>query len=64
MPANWPTDPMRQNDRFVAAFCDDLFKMCTTGTDPKSRDRIAEINRQVSISRETGAPNKPPVAIR
>jgi hypothetical protein len=39
---------MRQHDKFVAAFCDDLFDMCATGTDPKSRERIAEINRQVS----------------
>jgi hypothetical protein len=59
---DWPTDPMRQHNRFITAFCDDLFNMCVMGTDPKSRERIAEINHQINRqnTRDGGTPNKLP----
>lgn len=46
---DWPTDPMRQHDRLIAAFCDDLFDMVVHNTSGTPRaDRVCEINRQVS----------------
>jgi hypothetical protein len=52
---SFPTDPMRQNDRLIAAFCDDLFDMVVNrnpqaGT-PRA-DRVAEISRQLNSTRE------------
>jgi hypothetical protein len=46
---DFPTDPMRQHNRFVAAFCDDLFDMCMKGgTGTPRADRIMEISRQLN----------------
>jgi hypothetical protein len=45
----FPTDPMRQHNRMIAAFCDDLFDACTKGTKGTPRaDRVAEISRQIN----------------
>jgi hypothetical protein len=56
---NWPTDPMRQHNRFVAAFCDDLFDMCMNGgSKTPNADRVMEINRQVNeVQQEREAAN-------
>jgi hypothetical protein len=56
----FPTDPMRQNDILVAAFCDDLWDMCLNGGNGTPRaDRVAEIARQTNESpRESVLPNK------
>lgn len=51
-----PTDPMRQNDRLIAAFCDDLFDLCVNGgTGTPRADRVAEINRQLNANSNEGA---------
>lgn len=48
---SFPTDPMRQNDRLILAFCDDLFNMCFAGTQGTPNvDRVAEIMRQTNSS--------------
>jgi len=48
---------MRQHNRLVAAFCDDLFDMCVNGgTGTPRADRVAEISRQ--INRSSGSSNK------
>jgi hypothetical protein len=45
----WPTDPMRQHNRFIAAFCDDLFDICVNGgTGTPNADRVAEISKQIN----------------
>ena len=57
---DWPTDPMRQHNRFIAAFCDDLF----FGEREMVRaKRVAEINRQVNLTippRDSGAAKNRP----
>lgn len=61
---NWPTDPLRQHNRIVAAFCDDLLNGHRSLSGP-AVTRVAEINRQVNEThRETVEPNKPTVADR
>ena len=56
---DWPTDPMRQHRRFIAAFCDDLFDMCINGgAGTPSADRVCEISRQVNKSQGAGAQPK------
>lgn len=42
---NWPTDPMRQHNRLIAAFCDDLF---FGDRDMTRSKRVAEINQQIN----------------
>jgi hypothetical protein len=54
----FPTDPMRQNDRLIAAFCDDLFDLCVNGgTGTPRADRVVEIMHQLNTPREPGAGN-------
>jgi hypothetical protein len=49
---------MRQNDRLIAAFCDDLFDLCVNGgTGTPRADRVAEIMHQLNTPREPGAGN-------
>lgn len=51
---DWPTDPMRQHDRFIAAFCDDLFDMVVKGQQGTPRaDRVCAINRRINESSES-----------
>jgi hypothetical protein len=56
---SFPTDPLRQNNRLVAAFCDDLFDMVVNGTrGTPNADRVAEIARQINktTDEENGQP--------
>jgi hypothetical protein len=45
---NWPTDPMRQQHRFVAAMCDDLLETGILSLDGPRATRVAEISRQIN----------------
>jgi hypothetical protein len=50
---DFPTDPIRQHNRMIAAFCDDLWDGWAKGTSgtPKM-DRVLEIARQINSNRE------------
>jgi hypothetical protein len=51
---SFPTDPMRQHDRFVSAFCDDLWdQWMNGGTGTPNADRIMEISKQINSTRES-----------
>lgn len=56
----FPTDPMRQHTRMIAAFCDDIVAGdCRTAPRAKA---VAEISRQInSTAREREAGNSLPV---
>jgi hypothetical protein len=54
-----PEDPMRQHDRFIAAFCDDLFDLCVNGGHEMTRaNRVAEITRQLRETRQQAVGDK------
>ena len=42
----WPTDPMRQHNRLIAALCDDMASGIFS-LDGPNVSRVVEINRQV-----------------
>jgi hypothetical protein len=55
----FPTNPIHQHNRLIAAFCEDLFDIVALGTKGTPRaDRVAEIARQVrggpSLSQKQG----------
>jgi hypothetical protein len=53
---DFPTDPIRQNNRLIAAFCDDLWDMCLNGgTGTPRADRICEISRQINEQPRDGS---------
>lgn len=57
---DFPEDPIRQHNKLVAAFCDDLFDMCMNGgTGTPRANRVAEISRQI---REAGDSKKAPAS--
>ena len=58
---DFPTDPMRQHDRFVSAFCADLWDQWVNGgTGTPNADRIMEISKQINSTREPERSNKAP----
>jgi hypothetical protein len=52
---NWPTDPMRQHNRFIAALCDDFAGGHFSLLGGKA-ERVAEISRQVNSRSAPGMP--------
>jgi hypothetical protein len=44
---NFPTDPIRQNDRLIAALCTDWLAAGTITRDTPRADRVIEISRQL-----------------
>jgi hypothetical protein len=44
---NFPTDPLRQHNRFIAAMCDDLLETGKLSLDGPKASRVAEISRQL-----------------
>lgn len=57
---DWPTDPIRQHNRLIAALCDDWLTTGVLSLDGPGATRVAEINRQ--INREAGGSNKAPAS--
>lgn len=45
---DWPSDPMRQHDRFIAAMCSDILETGIVSLDGPRARIVSEINRQVS----------------
>ena len=56
---NFPTDPMRQNDRLIEALCADWQAAGTVTRDTPRADSVIEISRQL---REAGDSNKAPAS--
>ena len=56
---NWPTDPIRQHDRLIAALCEDMANGIFS-LDGPNVSRVAEISRQINSTREPGAANNRP----
>lgn len=51
-----PTDPMRQNDRFIAALCADALESGRFAAGPRAKT-VIEIMHQLNTPREPGAGN-------
>lgn len=50
---DWPTDPMRQHNRFIQAVCDDLIETGKLSLFGPKASRVSEINRQVNAERNS-----------
>ena len=59
---DFPTDPMRQHSRFIAALCDDMASGHFSLKGGKA-ERVMEICRQINETpREAGCSNKAPAS--
>ena len=54
---DWPTDPVRQHNRLIAALCEDMASGIFS-LDGPNVSRVAEINRQFNSTRDSWTAQK------